>query len=322
MAGHYFSTVENAATGKPVSGATIKVYEAGATATGDQVTGGTFATIYSDDGITTVDQGNGSFITSNQRGFYEFWTDESSVVMEISYDGAPKFAVTDVEIVGGNVSGDLTALSARVDKHDTLFGTAPNATDLGTFTGATITDNTDLLGALQELETAVEAAATIPADPDADRIVFWDDSAGSLQFLEPSTGLTLSGTTLTADSTAIKPTESLLVACSDESTAIDATGTKITFRMPYAFTLSAVRASLNSACTTGTFTVDINEGGTTILSTKLTVDATEKTSTTAAAAAVISDSALADDAEITIDVDNVGDSTATGLKVTLIGTRT
>ena len=113
----------------------------------------------------------------------------------------------------------------------------------------------------------------------------------------------------------------LVVACSDESTAIDATGTKATFRMPYAMTVTAVRASLTGACTTGTFTVDINEGGTTILSTKLTIDATEKTSTTAAAAAVISDSALADDAEITIDVDDVGDSTATGLKVALIGTR-
>jgi hypothetical protein len=111
------------------------------------------------------------------------------------------------------------------------------------------------------------------------------------------------------------------VACTDESTAIATTGTKVTFRMPYAMTVTEVRASLNSACTTGTFTVDINESGTTILSTKLTVDATEKTSTTAAAAAVISDSALADDAEITVDVDDDGDSTATGLKVFLIGTR-
>jgi len=112
----------------------------------------------------------------------------------------------------------------------------------------------------------------------------------------------------------------IIVACSDESTAIDSTGTKVTFRMPFAMTLSEVRASVNSACATGTFTVDINEG-TSILSTKLTIDATEETSTTAAVAAVISDSALADDAEIAIDVDDTGDDTATGLKVVLIGTR-
>ena len=36
------------------------------------------------------------------------------------------------------------------------------------------------------------------ADPNADRILFWDDSAGAVAFLEPSTGLTLSGTTLTS----------------------------------------------------------------------------------------------------------------------------
>jgi hypothetical protein len=112
----------------------------------------------------------------------------------------------------------------------------------------------------------------------------------------------------------------IALACSDESTAIDSTGTKATFRMPGAFTVTGVRASLTGACTTGTFTVDINESGTTILSTKLTFDATEKTTETAATPAVVSDSALADDAEITIDVDDDGDSTATGLKVYILGT--
>ncbi len=38
-------------------------------------------------------------------------------------------------------------------------------------------------------------------------------------------------------------------------------------------------------------------------------------------APVISDAALADDAEITIDIDQIGDGTAKGLKITLIGTR-
>ena len=116
--------------------------------------------------------------------------------------------------------------------------------------------------------------------------------------------------------------QSIVVAASDETTAL-ATGTsKITFRMPYAFTLTAVRASLTTAQTSGSiFTVDINDSGTTILSTKLTIDNTEKTSTTAATSAVISDTSLADDAEITIDIDQIGDGTAKGLKITLIGTR-
>lgn len=116
--------------------------------------------------------------------------------------------------------------------------------------------------------------------------------------------------------------ESIILAASDETTALTTGTAKVTFRMPYAFTVSAVRASLSTAQTSGSiFTVDINDGGTTILSTKLTIDNTEKTSTTAATAAVISDTALADDAEITIDIDQIGDGTAKGLKITLIGTR-
>ena len=117
-------------------------------------------------------------------------------------------------------------------------------------------------------------------------------------------------------------TEYLTIACSDETTALTAGTAKITFRIPYAMTLTEVRANLNTAQTSGSvFTVDINENGSSILSTKLTIDNTEKTSTTASTSAVISDSSLADDAEITIDIDQVGDGTAKGLKVTLIGTR-
>jgi hypothetical protein len=91
--------------------------------------------------------------------------------------------------------------------------------------------------------------------------------------------------------------------------------------MPFAFTLTAVRASLGVAQTSGSiFTVDVNQSGSSILGTKLTIDNTEKTSVTAATPATIVTSSLTDDAEITIDIDQVGDGTAKGLKVTLIGT--
>lgn len=119
-----------------------------------------------------------------------------------------------------------------------------------------------------------------------------------------------------------KQPEVLIIAYSDETTAITTGTAKVTFRMPFAMTLTAVRASLTTASTaSGPHTVDINEAGTTILSTKLTIDDNEKTSTTAATAAVISDASLADDAEITIDVDTAGTG-AKGGKVYLIGTRT
>lgn len=110
----------------------------------------------------------------------------------------------------------------------------------------------------------------------------------------------------------------LCVAVGDETTAITTGTAKVTFRMPCAVTLTSVRASLNTASSSGNPTVDINEAGTTILSTKLSIDSGEKTSLTAATPAVISDTALADDAEITIDIDTAGTG-AKGLKVWLIG---
>lgn len=120
----------------------------------------------------------------------------------------------------------------------------------------------------------------------------------------------------------VKPTESFIVAVGDEVTAVTTGTGKVTFRMPYAFTLTDIRSSVVTAPTGATLIVDVNEAGSTILSTKLSIDATEKTSTTAASAAVISDSALADDAEITIDIDQIGSTIAgAGLKVTLIGHR-
>jgi hypothetical protein len=111
------------------------------------------------------------------------------------------------------------------------------------------------------------------------------------------------------------------VAASDETTALTTGTAKLTIRAPSAFTLTGVRASVTTAPTGATIIVDINEGGVSVLSTKLSIDATEKTSTTAAAAAVISDSAIADDAELTIDIDQIGSTIAgAGLKITLIGT--
>ena len=112
------------------------------------------------------------------------------------------------------------------------------------------------------------------------------------------------------------------LAASDETTALTAGTSKVSFRMPFAMTLTDVRASLVTAQASGsTFTVDINEAGLSVLSTRLTIDNTELTSVTAATPSVISDSALADDALITIDIDIVGDGTAKGLKVLLKGTR-
>ena len=106
-------------------------------------------------------------------------------------------------------------------------------------------------------------------------------------------------------------------ACSDETTALT-TGTKITDRAPRAMTLSKVKASLTTASSSGLVTVDVKKNGTSIFSTLLTIDATEKTTATAATPAVLSTTSIADDDEITISITGAGTG-AVGLKVHLVG---
>ena len=118
-------------------------------------------------------------------------------------------------------------------------------------------------------------------------------------------------------------TTSFVIACGAEDAALT-TGTKVTFRLPFAFTVTEVRASLTTAGTGANLvTLDFEQNGTTILSTKITIDASELTSTTAATPPVISTSALTDDASIDCDVDQIDSGGASkGLKMYLIGYKT
>lgn len=188
-----------------------------------------------------------------------------------------------------------------------------------TVSGGPVTTAGSITLALANDLAALEALAStgVPNRTGADT---WTQLA-----VDSSTALGASNTTLPTQGAVkgyvdAKRVQVIPIACSDETTALTAGTAKVTFRMPFAFTLTAVRASLTTAQTSGAvFTVDINEAGVSILSTKLTIDNTEKSSVTAATAPVMSDTALADDAEITIDIDQVGDGTAKGLKVYLIG---
>lgn len=189
-------------------------------------------------------------------------------------------------------------VSARVAGADLPSGGIPDAPSDGTTYGRKD-------GAWEAI--AIGGDVVGPASSVDDRIALFDGTSGKL--------LKQAGKTFNESRV-----QSIIVACSDETTAITAGTAKVKFRMPYAFTLTGLRASLSTAQTSGSiFTVDVNEGGVSILSTTLTIDNTETTSTTAATPPVISDASLADDAEISIDVDQIGAGTAKGLKVALIG---
>jgi hypothetical protein len=109
------------------------------------------------------------------------------------------------------------------------------------------------------------------------------------------------------------------LACSDLTTDLTTGDDKGYFRAPGAFTLTSVRASLLQASDSGSVTIDVRKNGTTIFSTKITIDVNETTSTTAAVPAVLSTTTVVDDDLFQVDIDGAG-ANAKGLIVTFLGT--
>lgn len=113
--------------------------------------------------------------------------------------------------------------------------------------------------------------------------------------------------------------ESLILAASDETTTITTGTAKLTFHMPYAFTLTEVFTGLSTVSSSGVVTTDVNKAGVSIFTTRPSIDASEETSLTGTAA-VLTTISLAKGDKITVDIDAAGTG-AKGLKVYLIGRR-
>lgn len=206
----------------------------------------------------------------------------------------------------GKLLGRSTAGTGAIEEISVGSGLTLSGGTL-TASGGSVTIGTSAADVL-----SIDGVGEITADDAAaDKIVFWDDSAGKLTYLALGDGVAIDGTTIYAQ-------DWFVIAVSDETTNLTTGTNKVYFRMPYAATLLAVKATVNTAPTGSTLICDINEDGTSVLGTKLSIDASEKTSDTAASTATITDSALANDAEITIDIDQVGSTVAgLGLKVYL-----
>ena len=118
-------------------------------------------------------------------------------------------------------------------------------------------------------------------------------------------------------------TECISMAVSDNTTALTV-ATVFTFYMPYAFTLTDIKASVLTAPTGAGLIVDVHEAGTTIMSTdKLDIDVSEFHTSTAGTQPALTDTALANNAKIEIIVDQIGSTVAgAGLVVYLIGYQT
>ncbi len=240
-----------------------------------------------------------------------FWIgDAANLAVELTISGGVTVANTGVATVvtNANLTGCVTSVG--------------NATT--TVTNANLTGPVTSCG---NATTIVAEAVTIPmlADGTDGELITWDACTKATTVPVGTIGHVLTSGGAGAEPTFQGNQESFIIAVGDETTALTTGLAKVTFRTPYAFTVTGIRASVTTAATGAVLlTVDVHESGTTIMACdKLVFDASELTTTTAATPPVVTDTALADDAQMTIDIDLVGCTIAgAGLKVTIIGNRT
>ena len=253
----------------------------------------------------------------------------------VTYDDASSPATITIAAAGGDftevwqfaVGDETTAITTgtakwtfRAPKAITLTGVRASLSTVSSSGTPTVDINVNgstVLSTKITIDASEKTSVTAATPAVISSSVIADDDEITIDIDVAGTGA--AGLKVVLIGTASDSKEVIQVAISDETTAITTGTAKVTMRVARAMTITAVRANLNTVSSSGTPTVDINKNGSTILSTKLTIDASEKTSVTAATPAVISDTALASDDELTFDIDTAGTG-AKGLKITIIGT--
>lgn len=196
--------------------------------------------------------------------------DKLATVVELQAEEDARIAADTAE-TNARIAAD-NALDARIVSNDaeladihTLLGTSANDTNLGSFNGSTLGDTSTVKAALQAIETYIEETRSQIQSNDDDIADLRTDlnaeiSATNTDIANLNSDITnltndlnseiaTTDTEIAAHESRILdlestiPLDSFIFACSSETGDIG-TGIRSTFRMPYAFTCTEVRASL------------------------------------------------------------------------------
>ena len=126
-------------------------------------------------------------------------------------------------------SAVVTEVDGNVDDLISLSGVAENQTGLGTFTGSTISDGANIKDALQDLETAAEAAASGSAVADRTKTQTGDaDTTHYLTFVADDNSSATAETVYTDGGITYNPSSNLLTLGTAALTTLKIGGTAVT----------------------------------------------------------------------------------------------
>ena len=126
-------------------------------------------------------------------------------------------------------SSVVTEIDGNVDDLVSLSGVAENATGLGTFTGSTISDGSNIKDALQDLETAAEAASAGSAVADRTKTVTGDaDTTHYVTFVADDNSSATAETVYTDGGITYNPSSNLLTLGTAAVTTLKVGGVAVT----------------------------------------------------------------------------------------------